>query len=95
MRLIDAEKLIKAIEDFPNTENGYSDTYDKEYIISEIDVQPTVDAIPVEWLKKEMCEMYRLESVAKNEETKRLCHNEAVVIERLIDDWREANGTAD
>ena len=47
VRLIDAEKLIKAIEDFPNTENGYSDTYDKEFIISEIEAQPTVDAVPV------------------------------------------------
>ena len=47
MTLIDAKKLIKAILDFPDCENGYSDTDDKEFIISEIEAQPTVDAVPV------------------------------------------------
>ena len=53
MRLKDADVLIKAILDFPDCENGYSDTYDKEFIISEIEAQPTVDAVPVvhgKWL---------------------------------------------
>ena len=55
MTLIDAKKLIKAILDFPDCENGYSDTYDKEYIISEVEAQPTVDAVPVRhgrWIKE-------------------------------------------
>ena len=33
MRLIDADALIMAVEDFPNCYNGWSDTYDKAFII--------------------------------------------------------------
>ena len=43
-RLIDADKLRKDILDLPNCYNGYSDAYDKAYIIDVIDEQPTVDA---------------------------------------------------
>ena len=48
--LIDAKKLIKAILNFPNTENGYSDAYDKEFIISEIEAQPTIEAFKARWV---------------------------------------------
>ena len=51
-RLIDAKKLIRAILNFPDCENGYSDAYDKECIISEVEAQPTVDAVPVEFIEK-------------------------------------------
>ena len=91
VRLIDESKAHEVL-----TEYYHHRTYGQAKALAEaLSRVPTVDAIPVEWLKKEMCEMYRLESVAKNEETKRLCHNEALVIEALIDDWREADGTDD
>ena len=51
-RYIDANKLRKDILDLPNCYNGFSDTYDKAMIIDLIDEQPTVDAIPIEWIKE-------------------------------------------
>ena len=45
-RLIDADKLRKDILDLPNCYNGFSDTYDKAYIIDVIDEQPTVNVCP-------------------------------------------------
>lgn len=51
MRLIYADTLQKDIVELPNCPNGYSDTYDKATILGVIDEQPTVDAIPVEWLE--------------------------------------------
>lgn len=53
MKLIDANKLRKAIESLPNCYNGFSDTYDKACIIGVIDEQPTIEAEPVKagkWL---------------------------------------------
>ena len=47
MRLIDADALIKAVEDFPNCYNGWSDTYDKAFIIGAIEEAPTIDAVSV------------------------------------------------
>ena len=52
MRLIDADALIMAVEDFPNCYNGWSDTYDKAFIIGAIEEAPTIDAVSVvhgEW----------------------------------------------
>lgn len=50
MRLIDADKMLKRIESW-NT----SDSMDKalyNFTLNRIIEQPTVDAIPVEWIKK-------------------------------------------
>ena len=47
MRLIDADALIKAVEDFPNCYNGWSDAYDKAFIIGAIEETPTIDAVSV------------------------------------------------
>ena len=52
-RLIDADELKKAVEDFPNCYNGWSDTYDKAFIIGAIEEAPTIDAVSVvhgEWI---------------------------------------------
>ena len=43
MRLIDADVLIKEVEDFPNCYNGWSDAYDKAYIIGAIEEAPTIE----------------------------------------------------
>lgn len=46
MRLIDADALKKEVDNFPNCYNGWSDTYDKAYIIGAIEEQPSIDIEP-------------------------------------------------
>lgn len=43
MDLISRQAAIKAIDDLPNCYNGYSDTYDKAYIIGVLEEQPRGD----------------------------------------------------
>ena len=45
MRLIDADALKKAVEEFPNCYNGWSDAYDKSFIIGAIEEQPSIDIV--------------------------------------------------
>lgn len=45
--LISRADAIKAIDDLPNCYNGYSDTYDKSYIIGTLEEVPTADAVVV------------------------------------------------
>ena len=40
--LISRQAAIKAIDDLPNCYNGYSDTYDKAYIIGVLEELPSV-----------------------------------------------------
>ena len=47
MKLIDADVLKQDVLSLPDCDNGFSDTYDKTLIISLIDEQDTVDAVPV------------------------------------------------
>ena len=49
MRLIDADALKKAVEKFPNCYNGWSDAYDKSFIIGAIEEQPTIEPKRGEW----------------------------------------------
>lgn len=41
--LISRRAAIKAIDDLPNCYNGYSDTYDKAYIIGVLEELPSID----------------------------------------------------
>ena len=41
--LISRQAAIKAIDDLPNCYNGYSDTYDKAYIIGVLEEVPSVE----------------------------------------------------
>lgn len=41
----DFYKAIEAIDDLPNCYNGYSDTYDKAFIIGVLEEQPTIDPV--------------------------------------------------
>ena len=50
MRLIDADKLVKAVEDLADCYNGFSDTYDKACIIGLIDEQPTISPKQGAWI---------------------------------------------
>lgn len=43
--LISRRAAIKAIDDLPNCYNGYSDTYDKAYIIGVLDELPSIDPV--------------------------------------------------
>lgn len=43
--LISRRAAIKAIDDLPNCYNGYSDTYDKAYIIGVLEELPTIDPV--------------------------------------------------
>ena len=45
MKLIDADALKKEVDNFPNCYNGWSDTYDKAYIIGAIEEQPSIDIV--------------------------------------------------
>lgn len=54
--LISRRAAIKAIDDLPNCYNGYSDTYDKAYIIGVLEEAPTIDAVPVVRCKE--CKYY-------------------------------------
>jgi len=47
--LIDRQAAIKAIDDLPNCYNGYSDTYDKAYIIETLEEVPSVQPEP-QWI---------------------------------------------
>ena len=43
MDLINRQDAIKAIEDLPNCYNGFSDTYDKAYIIGTLEELPSAE----------------------------------------------------
>ena len=47
--LIKREDAIKAIEDLPNAYNGWSDTYDKAYIIGTLEEAPSAEPKQGEW----------------------------------------------
>lgn len=50
--LIKREDAIKAVEDLPNAYNGWSDAYDKAYIISTLEEVPSADR-PSEMMTQE------------------------------------------
>ena len=47
--LISRRAAIKAIDDLPNCYNGYSDTYDKAYIIGVLEELPSVEPKRGKW----------------------------------------------
>ena len=49
--LIRRSDAIKAIEELPNAYNGWSDAYDKAYIISTLEEVPSADRPQGEWIK--------------------------------------------
>lgn len=48
--LISRRAAIKAIDDLPNCYNGYSDTYDKAYIIGVLEELPSVEPKHGKWI---------------------------------------------
>ena len=49
--LIKREDAIEAIEELPNAYNGWSDAYDKAYIIGALEEVPSADRPQGEWIK--------------------------------------------
>lgn len=47
--LISRQAAIQAIDDLPNCYNGYSDTYDKSYIIGVLEELPSVEPKKGKW----------------------------------------------
>ena len=50
--LIKRSDAIKAIEELPNAYNGWSDAYDKAYIISTLEEVPKADKPQGEWKRR-------------------------------------------
>ena len=80
MKLIDANELKKDFLGLHDCPNGFSDTYDKATIIGVVDEQPTVEAIPIEWI------LNHPKFPHKNEDRKRC-------ILDMIADWKKENET--
>lgn len=49
--LISRRAAIQAIDDLPNCYNGYSDAYDKAYIIGVLEEVPSVEPKKGKWLE--------------------------------------------
>lgn len=81
MRLIDADNLKKVLGFFVYKLDQDTDIVTCEmYPVSEIENAPTVEAIPVEWVKK---------WIPKNEERYALGVNP---VRDLLKDWEKENG---
>ena len=78
MRLIDADELVKAIEN-ENPGMSISGTVEKFARTTQVKMQPTIDAIPVEWIisKSQDCLVDRY-----------ITGTEMKFIKFLIDEWR-------
>lgn len=53
--LIRRADAIKAIEELPNAYNGWSDAYDKAYIIGTLEEVPSAEPKRGEWIEQEDC----------------------------------------
>ena len=62
--LISRRAAIKAIDDLPNCYNGYSDTYDKAFIIGVLEEVPTIDPVKHgKWIGKALDNFRKYEVV--------------------------------
>lgn len=57
--IIYREDAIKAIEELPNAYNGWSDAYDKTYIIGTLEEVPKADRPQGEWIDDDFVGQYR------------------------------------
>ena len=101
MRLIDADKLIEICRKgwkLFGRENEKLKHWVDEY---DINAQPTVQAIPTEWIERwlnniENNERYKNEYVELTEEVKRIVYRQTVIIKipcisDMLEDWRKEN----
>lgn len=84
MRLIDADAL-KELK-FPNGESEYVTGWN-DAISAIMTFQPTIDAIPIEFIQKRIDQLEEMNG--------RIFDYERWELERLVRKWREENATAD
>ena len=79
--LIRREDAIKAIEELPNAYNGWSDAYDKAYIIGTLEEVPSADRPQGEWIRTGRTNIYGGIEVQ--------CSNcgDRVMVQHLEDEW--------
>ena len=88
MRIIDADEVIDLIDGETKVETNsnvkaFNDAL--EVAIQIIDTQKTVEAIPIEWIKRYIAE----EGIYPNREL--LSVEQADAIERMIENWEKEN----
>lgn len=83
MRLIDADKLIKDIKELWDykTVDGITATTVLKQTITDIENQPTVEAIPIEWL-------YQKRTLYLENE----CYMSLMVINEILNWWEAERG---
>ena len=84
MRLIDADELHKDVLNLPDCLNGFSDTYDKAFILVLVDEAPTIDAVPITRCKD--CKWYKT-NYSWNGKEHRVCVIEPYEPVRKADDF--------
>ena len=90
MRLIDANELETDIC-YARSLNKAESFYDYSYSEQQINNAPTVDAIPVAFIKEQMC---KYENLAYNsiEKIQQRYFDKETALKSLINNWREKNG---
>lgn len=100
MRLIDADKTKYSLWGFERYTG--IDEMPMEYAEEIIDKQPTVEAIPIEWIKKWLNniannERYKNDYVELTEEVKRIVYRQEMMIIKIpcisdmLEDWKKEN----
>lgn len=89
MRLIDADKLIRTVR-FLTLRDGKE--IEIHYVEAErIDSAPTIDAIPIEWIEKQIKCLREIADIAFEENGGFIEreHYALHAVERLLKDWHE------
>lgn len=60
---------------------------------AEIDAQPTIDAVPISFIEKKIESIRQYLSEHEGEEFMSGLISKAIAYEKLIEEWREKNGT--
>jgi hypothetical protein len=89
MRLIDVDKLK---EYFPKNSDWEYPVNTNQYVSELIDEQPTVEAIPIEWLEG-IIGMLKMHYEFGNEETREPSYYGFRVLQSVINGWRKHNET--
>lgn len=81
-RLIDADAYEHAVQGNPYVSDSM-----KTYVRCSIQSQPTIDAIPIEFIQKRIDQLKEMNGL--------IFEYEQWELERLVRKWREENATAD
>lgn len=89
MRLIDADSFVEFID-----KESQDDALEMSYVIDLINDEPTVEAIPVEYLENMLKDIRDIADRHKGKELGDMAEMNYDVILGVIDEWREKNGTS-